>query len=444
MPQPVIQYKVLVASPSDVKPERKAISEVIYQWNINVGRILGVVLDAVMWETHATPEMGDRPQAIINKQLVEGSDILIGTFWTRIGTHTGVAASGTVEEINQFIRVGKPALLYFSSTPISPDKIDATQYQQVRQFMDQCKDNGLYFGYKSVSELRKYVYEHLTSTVEKLQRLTSQDDKDDKDDTQPSISTQQPFKLPLDMSGDQARSYREERVVRIVSGETPIRLTEGAKLILHLIPQNAFDKTAKIDLSPLNQSWYDLSTVYVAPSDYRHNFDGILTYRTQSNAGIISVVSYAQMNRNGIVEAVDGSLLAPWTDRNGTVTKTIPSGIFDLEILKALRGYCSLQNKLGVQPPLFVMLSLIGVLDYIMPLDNFWLRRQAQAIDRDAILLDEVLLNTFDGDLAQQMRATLNLIWNAAGWERSFSYDEHGKWKGKWVADQEPAGSSSQ
>lgn len=45
-------------------------------------------------------------------------------FWTKLGTSTGVAASGTVEKVDEFVAAGKPALLYFSSRPVSSDKID--------------------------------------------------------------------------------------------------------------------------------------------------------------------------------------------------------------------------------------------------------------------------------------------------------------------------------
>ena len=47
--------------------------------------------------THSRPQMGDRPQELINKQLVGHCDLLIGSFWTRLGTPTGRAESGTAE-----------------------------------------------------------------------------------------------------------------------------------------------------------------------------------------------------------------------------------------------------------------------------------------------------------------------------------------------------------
>lgn len=113
-------YRILIASPGDVSAERRAIPEVIHAWNDVHAADLGVVLLPVLWESHSAPEMGDRPQAIINRQLVASCDMLIGAFWTRIGSHTGLAESGTVEEIEQFRAAGKPVMLYFSSQPVTP------------------------------------------------------------------------------------------------------------------------------------------------------------------------------------------------------------------------------------------------------------------------------------------------------------------------------------
>jgi hypothetical protein len=39
---------------------------------------------------------------------------LIGVFWTRVGTPTGIAESGTLEEIERVAAEGKLVMLYFS------------------------------------------------------------------------------------------------------------------------------------------------------------------------------------------------------------------------------------------------------------------------------------------------------------------------------------------
>jgi len=121
-------FKVMIASPSDIIKEREIIREVLSKWNAANSELRGIVLLPVGWETHSTPEMGDHPQKIINKQILKECDLLVGVFWTRIGTSTGDYPSGTVEEIEEHIKTGKPAMIYFSSAEIKPDKLDSDQY----------------------------------------------------------------------------------------------------------------------------------------------------------------------------------------------------------------------------------------------------------------------------------------------------------------------------
>src|ERR1700722_4171882 len=102
MPTRSQTYCVLIASPSDLTEERQAATEAVYEWNAQHAAAESVVLLPIKWETHAMPQTAVRPQEAINRQLVKGSDILIGMFWTKLGTDTGVAESETVEEIDQF------------------------------------------------------------------------------------------------------------------------------------------------------------------------------------------------------------------------------------------------------------------------------------------------------------------------------------------------------
>jgi hypothetical protein len=111
---------VMVASPSDVPQERVIVRDVIAEWNVVHAEDRKTVLMPLGWETHATSEMGDRPQAIINGQLLKEADLLVAIFWTRIGSPTGAAKSGTVEEIEEHIGAGKPAMIYFSSALFVP------------------------------------------------------------------------------------------------------------------------------------------------------------------------------------------------------------------------------------------------------------------------------------------------------------------------------------
>ena len=151
-----------------MEKERQAIREVIHAWNATNSLYRGVYLEPVLFETHATPQMGDRPQAIINRQLVESCDVLIGTFWTRLGTPTGKAESGTVEEIEEFRKAGKHVLLYFSSVPVDASSINVRQYNRLLKFKEKCEKEGLVFSYKSIANLRTQLQRHIATTINTL------------------------------------------------------------------------------------------------------------------------------------------------------------------------------------------------------------------------------------------------------------------------------------
>jgi hypothetical protein len=157
--------KVMIASPGDVSTERQAVREILNEWNSIHSEDRGLVLLPIGWETHSTPAMGDRPQAIINKQILANCDLLVAMFWTRIGSPTGNAVSGTVEEIEEHLRVGKPAMLYFSSALVCPDSVDEEQYRALKEFKQECYKRGLVEAYDSVGEFRDKFSRQLSQTI---------------------------------------------------------------------------------------------------------------------------------------------------------------------------------------------------------------------------------------------------------------------------------------
>ncbi len=161
-------YSVLIASPSDLPEERQAATEAVYEWNAQHAVAESVVLLPVRWETHAAPQSGVGPQEAINRQLVRGCDILVGMFWTKIGSSTGVAESGTVEEIDQFVAAGKPALLYFSSRAIDPNKIDLKQYKKLKSFKAATYKKALTGHFSRVDGLRQTILRDLMHQVRQL------------------------------------------------------------------------------------------------------------------------------------------------------------------------------------------------------------------------------------------------------------------------------------
>jgi hypothetical protein len=73
-----------------------------------------------------------------------------------------------VEEIDQFVAAKKPALLYFSSRPIDPNKIDIKQHRKLRSFKAATHKHALVGSYSSMFELRQTLLGDLVSCVREL------------------------------------------------------------------------------------------------------------------------------------------------------------------------------------------------------------------------------------------------------------------------------------
>jgi len=173
LPVQATVYRVVIASPGDVSDERMRAREAIHSWSEQNTRTLRVVLQPVMWELHATPELGEHPQAIINRQLVDAGDILVCLFWSRLGSPTPEAESGTVEEIRRFLDSGKPVLVYFCKRSL-PHDVDTQQLERLRAFGKEIRSKGLVDEFKKLDDLEQKLQRHLTTTVNRLSGQTSE------------------------------------------------------------------------------------------------------------------------------------------------------------------------------------------------------------------------------------------------------------------------------
>lgn len=170
MPQQAKIYRALIASPGDCTHERILIPKIISEWNASHSSDESAIIESVKWETHTYPSLDGRPQEIINSQIAEKCDFLIGTFWTKLGTPTGVAKSGTIEEIELFRSAKKPVLLYFSSVGVKPNELNIEQYQELALYKKELQIQGLYSEYESLEDLKEKLRNHIAATMISLLR----------------------------------------------------------------------------------------------------------------------------------------------------------------------------------------------------------------------------------------------------------------------------------
>ena len=170
--------KVFVASPDDVKSERRRLEKVIQGQNQIWSRIFNARFELIRWETHGKPGFGEYPQDVLNKELPDDYEVFIGVMWCKFGTPTGRAGSGTEEEFNRaYCRFKEDPssvriMFYFKEASISPGKIDPVQLARLREFRKSLgSKGGLYWTFKTGNGFEDLVRNHLTIVMQDISNL---------------------------------------------------------------------------------------------------------------------------------------------------------------------------------------------------------------------------------------------------------------------------------
>lgn len=182
--------KCFIASPSDTAEEREICEKVFNEINKGIGIPYNFVLKSVRWENDVHPGIGDDGQDVINKQIGDNYDLFIGIMYTKFGTPTNRAESGTVEEFENAYKKAlelknMEILFYFNEAPTILSRIDIEQYIKVDEFKKNVVGKkcmySVYNGAKDFEEklrnhLNIYFNQHYSSsdkaTAEKLTRTS--------------------------------------------------------------------------------------------------------------------------------------------------------------------------------------------------------------------------------------------------------------------------------
>jgi hypothetical protein len=173
MPELVNRITIFVASPADTAQERGAVKDTIEQLNQNAMLGESTIVQLKGWETHTWPGFGEDAQAVINEQIGP-YDIFVGIMWNRVGTPTGRAISGTIEEFDQACAAWKthkrPSIMfYFNRAPSDlGTQSELQQKMEVLTFKKAVNSLGaLYCEYNGIDEFRKVFLGHLINELRK-------------------------------------------------------------------------------------------------------------------------------------------------------------------------------------------------------------------------------------------------------------------------------------
>ncbi|MCF7846550.1 MAG: ATP-binding protein [Candidatus Gracilibacteria bacterium] len=234
---------------------------------------------------------------------------------------------------------------------------------------------------------------------------------------------------------EKIKNFRTERIAKILAEDTPVKLISGAKIVLHMVPLAAFHSPMEANLRFLLENYSehsnDLQPFWSGGgwNPPRPNFDGLISALPPSE-GREGVDTYFQIFKNGAFEAVDVGLLSEG--------EQIPMSLCEGTLLNALTRYLRIQRKLGVSPPIFIMVTLLEVKNYIVdsvppPAGRIPIgRRNDVKIDRENLFLPEIVLKDFDQSLPELMKPIFDAMHNAGGYVGSRSYDNEGNYCVNW------------
>ena len=233
--------------------------------------------------------------------------------------------------------------------------------------------------------------------------------------------------LATESQAERIKQFRQDRLGKIIADETPVVLLTPHRLVLHMIPIAPFLNNERLDLSD-QESLCDLFQLVHDASLSRYNLDGLLTRPTTSN-GSGKKIGYCQLFFNGTVEMVHSDKLISRRETNDSETNGkdfFQSDDYERYTIESVQKYLKGFKKIGALPPVAISMVLLGCRGFSMYSTQNLQNRYP--IDRDPILLPDVVIDNLDVNVPSVMKPIFDVIWNVCGYSRSFNYDENGNY----------------
>lgn len=217
--------KLTLCGPTDVAKETAIAAEVINEWNCQHGEQRGFWVKHQHWSTDSYPDAQQTGQGAINKQLIDSTDILVAIFWSRIGTATANAKSGTVEEIQRALKRGKKVMVYFSDLEPVPAGASKDQLERLWDFRQQLRAEKSCWTFQSRSRFRDDFANHLALMLNDFPLGTKKRSRRKQTDTTVRQSAKGTGNIQIAGDGNEVHQYQRPPVVKPVLERRPRSIT---------------------------------------------------------------------------------------------------------------------------------------------------------------------------------------------------------------------------
>ena len=213
------------------------------------------------------------------------------------------------------------------------------------------------------------------------------------------------------------RRFIADRIIKVMSRETYRPMSKKGKLLAHLVPIQSFMNGTAVSISEQRRCLEKLSPMFTSGYSWTINLDGHFNH--DGGAGD-TTASYIQTYRNGSFELC--------SDLGYADMKT-----FDQEIEANLTekiGEClGVLSSFGLESPVIIFITFVGVEGYRLK-DPHSARcgyTQNTPLSVDVLSLPEVVLEERKQSIAEVLKPSFDVLYNAFGYPEAFTYDSDTK-----------------
>lgn len=221
-------------------------------------------------------------------------------------------------------------------------------------------------------------------------------------------------------------SFHRQRVEAVNGENSLLTVRGGGILVLHLIPQSCVFGRARFDGAKLKEHGNSVH----APgsrgsySYSRLNVDGVLNYE-----GRESVRAYSQLFRDGRLEAAMPEVSFPLERQQKNGVHCLRDSTCEQAVFNTVGSYLRFCKGIGLEAPIWMFSALVGCKGVRICTDMSFHDMSEYAIDRSPVWFPAVEIASLDVEPMKLLRPWCDILWQACGMERSFSFDQEGKWR---------------
>jgi hypothetical protein len=219
----------------------------------------------------------------------------------------------------------------------------------------------------------------------------------------------------------QMREFHEQRL-RGPSIGFPKPLIADFAVVVHLMPYESFAGRVSLPITDhfdaVPQMGFELfREERGAVGDNRLNLDGLLRFKE-------GWPFYTQLFRNGVLEVVDKSFT--FKREENPKTTWLESATLSQCLSRQIPKYVGLLRNLGINPPIWIAMSLTDVKDVQIPSVSPF--GSVRAFDRSWVRLPEFEVASYEQKLGPLVKSMADLLWQAANVAECPYLDAKGKY----------------